>query len=206
MRETELRDGEQPLNSFLPRLGHWDESRCPGLPSLDLSTGKGKFSPLSIKRFNNSRAGRCGLSPSLLFFLLSSFPSFFLSHYTLRDKGAEAHARGCLQNCENPCSDFFFYCHDFDRDRKRSIWNELEPTTWRQPNHKIKLWDYQNLGRKNAHFQTYGPLTTPPNKPPKSGLIIFPKQEGGRGWREGGRESEGQRARGKEIEGRKENV
>lgn len=52
-----------------------------------------------------------------------------------------------------------FYCHDFDRDRKRSIWNELEPTTWRQPNHKIKLWDYQNLGReKKVHFQTCEPL------------------------------------------------
>lgn len=43
------------LNSFLPHLGHWDEITLPLVTEFGLEhKGKGKFSLLSIKRFNNS--------------------------------------------------------------------------------------------------------------------------------------------------------
>lgn len=118
--------------------------------------------------------------PPLSFFLLCSFPSPPLSHYTLRDKGAEVHESGCLQNCENPWLLFFFavfHCHDFDGDHKRSIWNELEPTTWRQPNHKIKLWDYQNLGRKKkSSLPDMWATIFSPNPLPNLALSYFQKR------------------------------
>jgi hypothetical protein len=42
-----------------------------------------------------------------------------------------------------------------------TIWKALETTTWKHPNHKIKLWDYQHCTGKKQLPDMSGSISTP---------------------------------------------
>lgn len=131
-------EGDKGKFDLLCQKGHWVQiTPCPVLSSWarisTLEIEPSSLCLLSIRGANRNRGGRCGLV-SLI-------------------QSESRQSQSCPTVKIPALKNIFTAITTSTGIGMDTIWKALETTTWKHPNHKIKLWDYQHFTGKN-NFQT----------------------------------------------------